>query len=172
MKRRLLFAALTLLLFGACSKTATIQRANKPPIEAVIERSDESYLFVELPLVGGSEPIARAEVIDIDHPGNVHLLVGSIFTGISVMMGALGIYALLDDDPFLEVVGVQFSFNAVVYGAIGVPLGVWGYKTWSRSKRNAASSTRAKGVVRWRWRPEVSVDDGEASIGVGVGGAF
>jgi hypothetical protein len=78
---RRLVAVLVILCFGGCSSTATIVRTDAPDNEAEIVSSDAGTLYVR-GHNGRIYGINRASVSDIDHPGNVEILVGSILLGI------------------------------------------------------------------------------------------
>ncbi|MCP3138193.1 hypothetical protein [Pyxidicoccus xibeiensis] len=119
-----LTAALLALLCG-CSTTATISRVDGSSIDAKIARSDSNSLFVKTG--GGAEAvIPRAQVADIDHPGN----------GTAVFGGLLSAYGALNIVAGMETCGEQggaYCVGTFLPAAIGVPMLIWGLTTWASS---------------------------------------
>jgi hypothetical protein len=68
--------ASVLALTLSCSTTATIQRVDGPDNEATIEHSDGHALYVR-GSNGQLYRIPRRSVGEIDHPGNVNLIIGA-----------------------------------------------------------------------------------------------
>jgi hypothetical protein len=79
-----LVAAVALVCFGGCTTTATIARTDGPDTEARIEHSDANAIYVRA-RNGGIYRIPRQGISDIDHPGNVEILLGSILAGIAAI---------------------------------------------------------------------------------------
>src|SRR5436190_22598247 len=79
-------ASVVLLSFTACSTTATVQRSNGPAYEATIINSDSGAVYVRAE-DGLTYRVPRAEVVDIDHPGNVLLAVGASLIAYGVAIG-------------------------------------------------------------------------------------
>ena len=80
-----ILASTVVIAFSGCATTATIGRTDGPDSEAEIIRSNEEALFVR----GSNGQIYRLErstVSDIDHPGNVVMVVGASLIG---MLGLL-----------------------------------------------------------------------------------
>ena len=83
-------AALVLCVFAGCSTTATISQVSGPDFEVRILDSDSKALHVR-DEDGREYPIPGEYVTDIDHPGNVNLLIGLglVATSIPLMVGDL-----------------------------------------------------------------------------------
>jgi len=74
--------------FGACSTTATITRRSDPPLEAKIVRGTPVSVIV---VDGDSDrAIARDEIVDIDHPGNVSAVAGGLLSAYGLFNIAVG----------------------------------------------------------------------------------
>ncbi len=65
----------------ACSHSATITRRGAMPVEALILRSDDEFIYVKHPYITQPEAIRRDAILDIDHPGNVIATIGGIYGG-------------------------------------------------------------------------------------------
>jgi hypothetical protein len=74
-------ALTTLVCFGGCASTATIQRTDGPDNEARIVSSDAGGIYVPA-RNGQTYRIGRESISGIDHPGNVEILIGSILVGV------------------------------------------------------------------------------------------
>jgi hypothetical protein len=72
---------LGLLILAGCSTTATIHRSDGYMLEGRIKGGTPSSIIVD-PRIGERQEIPRSQVVDIDHPGNVHALIGGIVFGI------------------------------------------------------------------------------------------
>lgn len=125
-----------------CSCTATIERVRQPNLEARIVRSDEGAVFV----VSDSRDVYRvpAETIaDIDHPGNVLMVVGAGLAVVTAMSLALAAGADGGKEALYTISGI--------YGATAAGLFAGGLIPYLRSTRAAAnmdlSSARTKQVV-------------------------
>jgi hypothetical protein len=64
-----------------CSTTATIHRSDGYMLEGRIKGGTASSIIVD-PRIGKRQEVPRSQVTDIDHPGNVHALIGGIVFGI------------------------------------------------------------------------------------------
>ncbi len=135
--RRFLAAALVAALTSACSQTATITRQRGPAYEAKITRSDPTGLYV-LGDDGREYRVPAEEVRDIDHPGNVLVVLGGVSLGFAGLLAlpATGSNANTDGP---DTSGVQMA--AAMYGILGVAFLVPGLITWISSK-NAAANLR------------------------------
>lgn len=125
-------ALVVALSVGACSTTATIHRAYGPAYEAEIVTSDPTALRV-LGDDGRLHEVSRAEVTDIDHPGNVVLTVGAILAG----LGALVLFSTVNDNNSPEQeTGTVIS---LVYGLPGLVMMIGGGVTYFTSKSHASA---------------------------------
>ena len=123
-----LTVAAGLALAGAgCSTTATIHRSNGPCLESRIVDGDPGALFVQSEN-GLVYRVDRRTVGDIDHPGNVHLIVGAL----SLAASAFALGASFDNDQ-TDRQGMRAV--AAIYGGIGLPLALWGGYAFMRSRQ-------------------------------------
>ena len=72
----------------ACSTTATIRHRNGLEEEAAVVRRTSGSLVVENNGVERTVPIV--DVVDVDHPGNVHAIVGSLLLAYGILNIAVG----------------------------------------------------------------------------------
>jgi hypothetical protein len=135
-----LTAALLMLICG-CSTTATISRINGVDFDAKITHSDRELLFLKTE--GGPEvAIPRKEVSDIDHPGNGT----AVFGGLLSAYGALNIAAGIGT---CSEVGGAYCVGTFLPAAVGLPMLIWGLRTWSNSTSAAENQSTSgyTGVV-------------------------
>lgn len=128
--------------FSGCSTTATIHRLNGPDYESTIVDSDARTLRL-----GGGDgrmyEVTRAEVVDIDHPGNVIMTVGMVFLGLGTFLVA-GTYG-----KFVEPMQGQTQGDAATGAALGlilpgVLLAALGGIPYFTSRRNAQAFESAR----------------------------
>ena len=116
---------------GACSSTATFQRSGGLSLEGEIVHGDSTAVYAK----GGNGLIYRVErssLYDIDHPGNVHMLVGAVCLAMSVAGLVSGQFASSEYE--------RRDGRAIgaAYGAVGLPLLGYGSYFYLRSKRAEA----------------------------------
>ncbi len=131
----------------ACSPYALIERKNTPPLEARILAADAESITVEQP-DGQVSRLLRANIDDIDHPGNVAMalglpntVVGSLFAVITVFMLPAAIEQgwPRGDDERVRAAPLTLAFGLFA-GAnlgIGLPPFLWGSDTWFTSTGNS-----------------------------------
>ena len=128
-------ALLVSMSLGACSTTATIHRVYGPSYEAEIADSDASALRV-LGDDGRLHAVPRAEVTDVDHPGNVVLTVGAVLTAI----GALVAISIMNDGtPSMPADRDDATAIGMVYGVPGVVMMALGGVAYITSKSRASA---------------------------------
>jgi hypothetical protein len=127
-----LFPLAPSLLCG-CTTTATFLTRDTGLREARIVGEDRTSLLVQTES-GAERVLARADVVDIDHPGNVVALVGGIIAG----SGALNLATVsLSCAPGLGSTGSQCGFISGAMGsmvATGAGMLTWGLWTWLTSR--------------------------------------
>jgi hypothetical protein len=133
----LLCAPLAALSLG-CGTAATITRVDSPPLEGKIVASADDILQVETK--AGNTPVAMQSVSDIDHPGNVAGTIGALVT-------AYGAYNIYVGMPQCERQGGAFCVGVFLPAAIGLPLTIWGFTTWGRSKVAASQGSKPSDVA-------------------------
>ncbi len=127
-----LVAALVALVAPACSTTAAIRRNSGPNYEASIVRSDADAIYVR----GGNGAlyrVPRADVAEIDHPGNGLLVTGLASLAFGAIIMAGGLDADRDDR---RTVGL-------VYGVPGLTMALVGGVLYSGSTAAARAFERA-----------------------------
>ena len=81
---------LALLLCTACSYSATISQRDGSFREGYILGSDEEYLHVEA-RDGAEHDVRRADITDIDYPGNVLGTIGIVAAAVLLPIAAIGV---------------------------------------------------------------------------------
>jgi hypothetical protein len=127
-----------------CGTTATITRVNGPQIEAKIVGGDETKLYVQNSSAGDSTSIARNDVTDIDHPGNVAALIGGV-------VSAYGVVNVVAGAPQCERKGAAYCTGVFLPAAIGLPIMMYGLYNWmdstSAAKPNHGKATASVSVL-------------------------
>lgn len=179
-KRRVIgLAILVLFLMSVgCSNTATVKMADGRIYEATILRSDAENLYVRGDLdhrAFSNSPekitkLKKADIVVIDHPGNVHLLVGSLLAGFGTLYGVLGVVLFVDspNDPVNQLIAGQLILNSAVLLGVGVPMGLWGWSTWDDSKTMSQSTDGFLPESQPRILLLPTVDTQEAKFGLSL----
>jgi hypothetical protein len=123
-----------LVLTLSCSTTATIQRVDGPDNEATIEHSDAHALYVR-GSNGQLYRLPRSSVGDIDHPGNVNLILGA---ALGVMTAAIIISTRNEGENEAR------AALGVIYGAPSLGLILSGGYSYLRSKEAARKFEEAE----------------------------
>jgi hypothetical protein len=134
------------LVAAGCSTAATIRTMDGEKYEVHIKRSDDDYVYA-VP-VGGKEERAfeRADISEIDHPGNDHAIAGTIVTALMMI-------------PLVNVIQCTGQscdeWRILVGGMTAVPVvwAAWGWIVWGRSRAAASSSGPAPLPVEARAEP-------------------
>src|SRR5262245_17058192 len=124
--------AVALVALG-CSTTATVTRRHGAELEGTIW-GGTPYDVVVKTEDGRYEEIPRDDISDIDHPGNVHALIGALAVGLGGIM-------LLEQSERCEVDYQSDCWSFVIPLAVGAPLMVWGISTWKSSEILAGKSS-------------------------------
>jgi hypothetical protein len=127
------FFPVALSLLCGCTTTATFLTRDTGLLEARIVGGDRTNLLVQTES-GAERVLARADVVDIDHPGNVVALIGGIIAGSGAVN--LGTFALTCSSGFGST-GSQCAPIYVVLGsmvAAGAGMLTWGLWTWLTSR--------------------------------------
>lgn len=145
-----------------CGTTATISRVGSRPIEAKIAGSDARAVYIETD--GVQSPVARDEISDIDHPGNVAATIGTIVTGYGIANIAVGA-------ENCEREGAAYCTGVFLPAAIGAPIMLWGIVTWAGSMSNAGAG-KNKTEPSIAIVPVVSTDKKNEYVGVSASMRF
>jgi len=144
-----------------CGTSATITRNDGTLLEGWIQGGTQDSIIVE-PRSGRRQEILRSEISDIDHPGNVHVLVGGIvFAYGGILAGTTAEHCTETGD---NLSGCVLGFVPVLAGA-GIL--TWGLVTWLGSKETVKDRSSAHirpEKLRWRERRPTAplVDDASA----------
>jgi hypothetical protein len=126
------FLGIGLVAMGsmACSTTATIHRSNGMMMEGTIEGGSSDSIVVS-PRYGPRQEVPRSDIAEIDHPGNVHALIGGILLGYGILNIAVAYEECQDTGDGAYCTGVFAP------AAVGTGLLVWGLATWMGSTSSA-----------------------------------
>lgn len=148
------FVALALCAVLLACSSATIERKGASNVEGMIVGGNRDFLYV-LRDDDSVVKVRRAQVRDIDHPGNVLLVIGLPFVAMGLtyfMTGAAAGQNTTDREMFYGVGGF--------YGVLGAALAVPGYISWS-SSRSAADPEDNLDVTPFGKVPEAGDEEGE-----------
>jgi hypothetical protein len=124
------FGVVAAFVLAACGTSATITRGDGMSVEGWIRGGTADAVIVDS-RVGPRREIPRSEIAEIDHPGNVHLLVGGITLGYGGLIVAAGASQCGEMD------GVDCA-ALFVPAVVGAAIAAWGLVTWTGSKDAAA----------------------------------
>jgi hypothetical protein len=128
------FVAAALVVTPACG-TATISYRGGSKVEGTIVGSSRNFIEVKQESGGRVKSIARDDIADIDHPGNVLALAGSLLLAFGVVtLAAWG----LGDCENRALGGCAGLYTPP---AVGAGLVIWGTVVWMRSSMAADGST-------------------------------
>lgn len=150
------------VVLGGCGTTATVSRVNAPAMEGRIVSSDQRAIYVQT--AGDTFPIARDEISDIDHPGNVAATIGAIVTGYGIANIAVGA-------ENCDRQGAAYCTGVFLPAAIGLPIMAYGLGTWINSVRSAGPR-KDKTEPSIAIVPTVSVDKKNEYVGVSAAVRF
>jgi len=130
-----------------CSPYARVYRQDGSALDARITGSDRSQLFLALP-DDETTTIDRDDIEDIDHPGNVAMLVGlpnTVLGGVCAVISVFTLPAAIEqgwpddnsDDLGAAPVATLFGVIAALSLAVGLPPFLWGSRQWFDSTGNA-----------------------------------
>lgn len=129
-----------LLCCAGCSTTATIVTRDGID-EARIVGGDQHHLVLEND-IGYQRVVRRTSVKDIDHPGNVHALLGGIGTAVmGLEMGFFGAFCGRASPGMGGCTEMLVAFGALGAAALGEF--VWGLWTWLNSTRMVSESVNS-----------------------------
>ncbi|MCB9529617.1 MAG: hypothetical protein H6701_14715 [Myxococcales bacterium] len=114
-----------------CSANAIIYRTDGTVVVGPIVGSDQAV--IEVAGHGETIRVERADIADIDHPGNGWMLYGLLPTmGGGLMLG-------LAQDADDKLARFTFVLMAIPALAAGLPSLIWGAHTWAGSKGRSES---------------------------------
>lgn len=127
-----------LIACAGCSTTATIHRRSGPPVEAKILGGTPDAIVIRT-WGNRGDTIPRSEILDIDHPGNVHAVAGGALTGYGAFNIAVGAPTCTNRGEFGSD-AEQYAFCAGVFAplTVGSLMLLWGWLTHDASTGAAA----------------------------------
>jgi hypothetical protein len=118
---------------AGCSDKARITRHDGWEIEAEITRSTDAFIYAQ-PEGAPEVEIARRDIRDLDHPGNVMGVIGLSIMGAYSLNVGLGAYFLTSSsDPYNQQIGAIQLFAGGIGMLIGAGFAYWGWSIWDRS---------------------------------------
>jgi hypothetical protein len=138
-------ALLSGLLIG-CSTTATITHDRGPPMETRIAGGTPASILVYSE--GRTYSLPRHEVRDIDHPGNVHVLVGGMLAAYGIFNVAIGFEDCERGTGF----GSDAEHGGYCVGlfsplVVGAGMVLWGLVTYVSSTAAVGDTSHAEGPL-------------------------
>ena len=162
--RRIAAALLTLTACSACAPTATITRYDGWQVEAEITRSTEDYVYIQTEYAP-EQKIARADIAEIDHPGNVLGVVGLSIGVTYTITGAVFVPFLFSGNELDRFVGGLSLASAAGLAFMGFGFAAWGWNLWNTSVTNA----RPEEATPELGLSPIWLDDGAGTAGPGAG---
>ena len=146
--------ALLAALAAGCSTSAAIERRTGPTLVGRIDSSDGSRLYLTTDQ-DQRYAIERADVVSIDHPGKIGMVVGAVPTGVG--LGFLAMAPFLhgpcnspEQAPCWDLRALAV-FAGLTYLVIGVPIVIGNLTVYSRS-RSAATAPRSLEPIPAKWQ--------------------
>lgn len=135
------------LFVAGCSPYAVISRADQPPLEARVVSGAARTITVET-AAGETLVLARDDIAEIDHPGNVAMALGLPNTVLGTLFGVITIFMMpaaieqgwpenTGERLGAAPVALGFGLFAAVNLGIGLPPFIWGSDMWFTSTGNA-----------------------------------
>jgi hypothetical protein len=154
--------AATIAIGLGCGTTATLTLRNGLNMEGRIEGSSRTGVRV------GQTEVARSDIADIDHPGNVAMTIGLVLVGCGLVDTI--IVAAADVDPL-------YYLNTLPEYAVGLGLSIWGGVVWggstSRASEGLEDGSSASGGPTFAVAPWAAPDgQGGGAYGAVFGGRF
>lgn len=118
------WSVIGLALLTGCSTSATITPRYGNAFDAEIIKSDGTTVHVKGP--DGSRALKRAEIADIDHPGNVAAVIGGVVAAYGVANIAVGAPQCAKEDP-------SFCVGVFTPAIVGASIMTWGISTYIAS---------------------------------------
>lgn len=135
---RRLVPVLLFVVTSSCSTTATVLTRDKKSVEAEIIGGDRDVLLLRNQY-GLESIVKRAEVRDIDHPGNVVALLGGLLLGGGGLdLAVLGGFCARGSMSSSGCTALFVSMGGTA--ALGAGMLIWGLWAWLTSK-NAVSNS-------------------------------
>ncbi len=124
-----------LAVLAGCGSSALLSMKRGVLVDGRITGGDSDSVFVESASQEGTSHLAvpRAEITDIDHPGNVAATLGGILSAYGTANAAVGAPGCDQRGGGAFCVGVFLPL------AIGIPVFIYGLVTWQRSRSAAAA---------------------------------
>ncbi|MEQ8274822.1 MAG: hypothetical protein RMA76_12565 [Deltaproteobacteria bacterium] len=123
----------------ACGTTATVQTSTRL-YEGTIEKSDREYVLVRTG--NGDERVRRLDIVDIDHPGNVHGLIGGLIAGYGLVNVGTGLDGCKAGFGRTTDEATAFCVGLFIPLVVGTAIALWGGIVYAQSS-NALRASNA-----------------------------
>jgi len=118
-----------------CSTTATVKLRDGREYEGVITDSNAEWIYIDRD-PGTPMDVRRENVTSIDHPGDIHFIIGSVIAGLGVANLAVNADECGEDGCF------SMCAVAITPLAVGLGVGTWGLVVWLDSKGTAGQEDK------------------------------
>ncbi|MEQ9496530.1 MAG: hypothetical protein RIT81_06720 [Deltaproteobacteria bacterium] len=124
----------------ACGTTATVQTSSRL-YEGTIERSDREYVLVRTE--DGDERVRRLDIVDIDHPGNVHGLIGGLIAAYGLVNVGTGLDGCKAGFGRTTDEATAFCVGLFIPLVVGTAIALWGGIVYAQSSNALRASNAA-----------------------------
>ena len=143
-------------LVPACSTAAAVERRTGPTLVGKIDHSDADRLYLTTDQ-DQRFAIERADVVSIDHPGKIGMVIGTITSGIGLVFLAVSPFLRDGCGPDYTSPSPCWNLRAISatiglgYLLVGLPVLLGNYAVNSRSQ-SAAAPPRSPPPIPAKWQ--------------------
>jgi hypothetical protein len=130
------------LVFAACSSSVAVARRDGVGYEGTVAASDCESLTVRSDDDGTVHRMYRRDIVDIDHPGNVHAVIGGWLVADSIILAVKGVHTSNQGDGLSDR-DVSTTLSLVT-AVVGVPLLIYGTAAYLQSRGETSMGARCK----------------------------
>jgi hypothetical protein len=131
---RALIVILIALLAAGCSRSATIHMKGGGIVRGEIARSDAASIYVKAESSGEERAVSRANIHEIDHPGDILGVIGTILAVPSMVLAIVGVAFYCEAPPSVgETVGTVSIVTGLVIGIPSIVVAIGGFSRYSES---------------------------------------
>lgn len=130
------------LALAACSTSVEVTRHGGISYEGSVEASDCESLTVRSDDDGQVHRLYRRDIIDIDHPGNVHAVIGGWLVADSIILAAKGVHTSNQGEGFSD--RDVTTGLSVMTAVVGVPLLIYGLAVYMQSRGETRPGAHCK----------------------------
>jgi hypothetical protein len=130
------------LALAACSTSVEVTRRGGISYEGAVGASDCESVTVRSEDDGSVHRIYRRDIIDIDHPGNVHALIGGWLVADSILLAVRGVHTS-NQGAGLSDRDVTTGLSLAT-GLVGIPLLIYGAAVYMQSRHDTSPRASCK----------------------------